>query len=165
MAALGVCARAFRQQHERRWEMEVQRSIEIDASPAEVWAFVADPAKILEWYTILRAFEYTTEQRCCVGAPFRFEEKVPIGTITLDCVVTQWQEPEVFAFSMTSGSMKSYAERWTLEPTPTGSRFTFREQGELPFGILSRLIQPLAERTSGATVEGMLATLKGLAEA
>jgi hypothetical protein len=67
---------------------------------------------------------------------------------------------------MTSGNfLKDYAERWTVEATPSGCRFTFTEEGELPFGIIGALIRPLAERNSRATVEKMLARLKSLAEA
>ena len=146
--------------------MRVQKSIEIEASPEEVWAFLTEPEKILEWYVPLRKFEYTSEQKSGVGAPFRFEQKAAAGTLELNCAVTEWVENEVFAFRMTSGNiMKDYAERWTVEATPSGSRFTFTEEGELPFGVIGRLIRPLAERSSGATVEKMLAKLKSLAEA
>jgi uncharacterized protein YndB with AHSA1/START domain len=146
--------------------MRVQRTIEIEGSPEEVWAFLSEPEKILEWYLPLQRFEYTSDQNSGVGAPFRFEEQVALGTMKLDCVVTEWVENEVFAFRMTSGNMmKDLSERWTVEATPSGSRFTFTLKGELSFGILSRLIRPMAERGSGATVEKMLSRLKSLAEA
>ena len=146
--------------------MSVQKRIEIEASPGELWPFLTEPEKILEWYAPLQRFEYTSEQKGGVGAPFRFEHKTPVGTLELDCVVTEWVENEVFAFRMTSGKvMKGYAERWTVETTPLGSRFTFREEVELPFGSIGRWIQPLAERSSGATVEEILARLKRQAEA
>ena len=84
----------------------------------------------------------------------------------LNCVVTEYVENEKFAFKMTSGNMmKSYEERWTVEVTPSGSHFTFMEQGELPYGIIGRIIGPLAQRSSAAIVEKMLAKLKSLAEA
>ena len=146
--------------------MRVQRSIEIAAPPEKIWPFLAEPEKILKWYVPLQKFEYTGEQRGSVGAPFYFEEKAAGRLMKLNCVVTEWVENERFAFSMTSGNMlKSYEERWTMEATPSGSRFTFMEQGELPYGIIGRLMGPLAQRGSAATVEQMLAKLKSLAEA
>jgi uncharacterized protein YndB with AHSA1/START domain len=150
---------------ERR-RMRVQRSIEIEASPEEVWALLIEPERILEWYLPLEKFEYKSEQTSGVGARFRFEQASPLGTMELDCAVTEWVENEAFAFRMTSGNFaKEYAERWTVEATPSGSRFTFLEEGELSLGIIGRLIGPLAERGSRATVEKMLAKLKSLAEA
>jgi len=146
--------------------MRVERSIEISASPEKVWPFLSKPEKILQWYAPLQRFEYTGQQKGGVGAPFRFVEKTAAGTVRLDCVVTEWVEDELFAFRMISGTMmKEYAERWTVEALQSGCRFTFREEGELGMGVLGRVLQPLAERGSGAVVEGMLTRLKSLAEA
>ena len=84
----------------------------------------------------------------------------------LNCIVTECIEHERFAFKMTSGSMmKSYEERWAVETTPSGSKFTFMEQGELPYGFIGRVIEPLAQRMSGSTIEKMLVKLKSLVEA
>jgi uncharacterized protein YndB with AHSA1/START domain len=146
--------------------MSVQRSIEIEATPEEVWPFLTDPERILEWYSPLQRLEYTTEQQGGVGATFYFEHASPMGTLKLNCVVTEWVENEVFAFEMTSGNLiKGYAERRTVEAIPLGSRFTFTEEVDLPFGAIGRLIQPLAERSSGTTVERILAKLKSIVEA
>ena len=57
--------------------MEVQRSIAIAAPPEKVWAFLADPERILEWYFPLRRFEYTGEARHSVGAPFLLRRSRP----------------------------------------------------------------------------------------
>jgi len=66
---------------------------------------------------------------------------------------------------MTSGDMmKSYGETWTVEPAPSGCRFTFRESGELA-SRLNRVLGPVAEVMSGTTVKKMLSKLKSLAEA
>jgi hypothetical protein len=144
--------------------MDIKRSIEIFATPEEVWPFLIDPSKVLEWYVPLTKFEYTSEQRRDVGAPFYFEEKVPGGPLQMDCVITEWVENEALAFKMVSGNMmRQYEERWTIEAMPSGSRFTFRAQGEYAFGFL-RLISPIAERTSVSTIEKILPRLKSLVE-
>jgi uncharacterized protein YndB with AHSA1/START domain len=146
--------------------MRVEKSIEIAAPPEKVWPFLAEPNKVLEWYIPLQKFEYTSEQRGGVGAPLYFEEKVAGQLMKLNCEVTEWVENEKLAFKMTSGKgMKSYEEIWTIKATPSGSKFTFTEQGELPYGTISKLIEPLAQCMSGATINKMLAKLKSLAEA
>jgi len=101
--------------------MQVQRSIEIMAPPDKIWPLLTEPQKILEWYYPLQKFEYTGDQSHKVGAPFYFEEKLPTGTMKLNCEVTEWVDNECFAFKMTSGNMmKSYGEKWTVESTPSG---------------------------------------------
>ncbi len=144
--------------------MEVQRSISIGAPPEGVWKFVSEPELILEWYLPLRRFEYTSDLRRAVGAPFMFEEQFPGRSFTLECVITEWKEPERVRFEMTSGPMMtSYEEAWTVEPTPSGSTFTFTERAVFANPIL-RSLSPLIARMSGATIVKMLAELKRLAE-
>jgi len=146
--------------------MKVQRSIEIAAPPEKIWPFLVEPEKILKWCITFKKFEYTSEQRSGVGTPFYIEEKAAGPLMKLNFAVTDWIENERLAFSMTSGTgVKGYEQSWTVEATPSGSRFTFMENVELPFGIIGKLIGPLVQRSSGATVEKMLAKLKSLAEA
>ncbi len=114
----------------------------------------------------MRKFEYTGEQRGGVGAPLYYEERASGQTIKLNCVVTEWVENERLAFRMNSGTvMKSYEERWTVEATPSGSRFTLMYKGELPYGILGKLIGALGQRSSDAHVKEILVRLKSLVEA
>ena len=146
--------------------MRVERSIEIAAPPEKIWPFLVEPEKILKWCITFKKFEYTSEQRSGVGTPFYIEEKAAGPLMKLNFTVTEWVENEKLAFSMTSGTgVKGYEQRWTVEATPSGSRFTFMEEVELPFGILGKLIGLVGQNTSKATVGKMLVILKSLAEA
>ena len=146
--------------------MKVERSIEIAVPPEKIWPFLVEPEKIMKWFTLLQKFEYTGEQRSGVGTPFYYEEKSGGRLMKFNYKVTEWVENERLAFSMTSGNMlKSYEERWTVEAIPSGSRFTFMEQGEFPYGIIGKVIGLFAQRSSGTTVGKMLTKLKSLAEA
>jgi hypothetical protein len=67
---------------------------------------------------------------------------------------------------MTSGTfVKGYEQTWMVEATPSGSKFTFIEQVELPYGVIGKLMEFFAGRGSEATVGKMLAKLKSLSEA
>ncbi|HJX69749.1 MAG TPA: SRPBCC family protein [Dehalococcoidia bacterium] len=146
--------------------MNVERSIEIAVPPDKIWPFMVEPEKILEWCITLKKFEHTSEQRSGVGTPFYFEEKAVGRLMKLNFAVTEWVENEKLAFNMTSGKgVKGYEQRWTLEATPSGSRFTFMEKVELPYGIIGKILGLLAQFLSRLTVKKMLAKLKNLAEA
>ena len=147
--------------------MKVQRSIDIAVPPQKIWPFLTEPEKILEWYTPLQKFEYTSEQRSGVGTPFYIEEKAgPMPLMKLNFKVTEWVENERLAFSIPSGTrVKAYKQRWAVAAIPSGSRFTFTEQVELPFGIIGKLIGTVIQRRSEAHVRQMLVILKNLAEA
>jgi len=146
--------------------MRVQRSIEIAAPPEKIWPFLIEPDNILEWCITLEKFEYTSEQRSGVGTPFYFEEKAAGQLMKLNFAVTEWVENERIAFSMTSGKgVKGYEQSWTVERTPSGSRFTFMEEVELPFGIMGKVLGLFVRRLSEAAVGKMLVRLKSLTEA
>jgi len=134
--------------------------------PEKIWAFLIEPDNILKWCITFKKFEYTSEQRSGVGIPFYVEEKAGGPLMKLNFAVTEWVENERLAFTMTSGTgIKGYEQRWTVETTPSGSRFTFMENVELPFGIIGKLIGLIVQRSSEATVGKMLPILKNLTEA
>ena len=146
--------------------MRVQRSIEIAAPPEKIWHFVVEPDKILKWFYLLQKFEYTSEQRSGVGTPFYYEEKSAGRLMKLNYRVTEWVENERLAFSMTSGPLKKNDQIWSIESTPSGSRFTLTEDIEMPWGIIGKIMEALfVSSIVGKHIDEMLANLKSLAEA
>jgi len=147
--------------------MKVWKSIAISAPPEKIWPFLVEPDKILKWCTTFRKFEYTGEQRSGVGTPFYLEEKAgPMPLMKLNFTVKDWAENNKIAFSLSSGAgTRGYDQSWTIEATPSGSKFTFFEEFKFPSPIAEVLLGPVARRMSSATVKGMLARLKNMAEA
>ena len=146
--------------------MKVQKSIEIAAPPEKIWPFLVEPDKTLKWCITFLKLEYTGEQRSGVGTTFYLEEKAGGPLMKLNFRITEWVENERVAFSMISGNfVKGYEQSWTVEATPSGSRFTFMEEVKLPYGIIGKIMGLFAQRGSEATVAKMLPKLKSLAEA
>jgi uncharacterized protein YndB with AHSA1/START domain len=146
--------------------VKVHKSIEITAPPEKIWPFLVEPDKILKWCITFRKFEYTSEQRSGVGATFYLEEKAGGPLMKLNFRITEWVKNKRVAFSMISGNfVKGYEQSWTVETTPSGSRFTFMEEVILPYGIIGKIMGLVGQRGSEATVGKMLPKLKSLAEA
>ena len=146
--------------------MRVERSIEIAAPPEKIWPFLVEPEKIMQWFTLLRKFEYTGEQKSGVGTTFYYEEKSGPQLMKLHYVVTEWVENEKLAFVMTSGPAKRDDQIWSIEATPAGSRFILAEDYEMPWGIIGKIMEKLlVGRIIGKHLEEILANLKSLAEA
>ena len=145
--------------------MRVQKSIEIAAPPEKIWPFLVEPENILKWCITFIKFEYTSEQHGGVGTLFYIEEKAGGPLMKLNFTVTEWVENERVAFNMTSGNfVRSYEQTWTVEAALHGSKFTFMEQVELPYGIIGKIMGTFAQRGSETTVGEMLAKLKSMAE-
>jgi uncharacterized protein YndB with AHSA1/START domain len=146
--------------------MEVLKSIEISAPPENIWPFLVDPDKILQWCITFKKFEYTGNHPSGEGTTFYLEEKAGGPLMKLNFRITEWIKNEKVAFSMISGNfVKGYDQSWTIEATPSGSTFTFKEEVTLPYGFLGKIMGFFGQRGSEATVSKMLPRLKSLAEA
>ena len=101
-----------------------------------------------------------------VGSTFFWEEEANNRIYNLYFETTEWVENRVFGYRMTSGDFfKSYDERWVIEETPTGSRFTFSDHVEFSYGPFGKVAGLFAARTARKTGRAILHNLKRLAEA
>jgi uncharacterized protein YndB with AHSA1/START domain len=145
--------------------MRIEKSVEIAAPPEKIWPFLVEPEKIMQWFTLLKKFEYTGEQRSGVGTTFYYEENTGLTLAKLNYRVTEWVENERFAFSMTSGPAKRDEQLWAIEATQSGSRFTCTEDYEMPWGILGKILLALLGWMIGKRVQEVLVNLKRVVEA
>ena len=146
--------------------MLVSMSVDINAPPEKVWPFLVEPEKAKQWFTALKKFEYTSEVDEGVGSTFFWEEEANGKIYNLNFETTEWVENRIFGYRMTSGDFfKSYDERWEIDPTETGSRFTFNDHIEFPYGPIGKVIGWFASRGAEETGAEVLANLKRLAEA
>ena len=144
--------------------MRVHMSIEIEAPPEKVWPYLVEPDKTMQWYTMLKKFEYTSEKRGA-DSTFYWEEVARGKTYATHFKTTEWVENRVFAYEMTSGNyFKSYSERWQIEETPTGSRFSFNDRIEFPYGPIGKMMGWFGERMAKKSSQEILENLKRLVE-
>ena len=146
--------------------MLVRMSVDIDAPPEAVWPYLVEPEKAKHWFTMLTVYEWTSDPPEGLGSTFYWEEQVGNSLYKLHFKTTEWIENEVFGYEMTSGDFfKSYTERWEIEKTPTGSRFSFNDHIEFPYGPIGKIIGFFAARGARETGAVILPKLKTLAEA
>jgi len=146
--------------------MHVRQSVEIATPPERIWPLLVEPDNVLKWYPTLRRFEYEDAGQRGPGARVYAEEKASGMLMKLHFVITDWVEDRMVSLHMVSGTgVKGYDQSWRVEPVSTGSRFTFEEHVELPYGVLGTLLGRVGQRSSEGHVREMLAKLKVLAEA
>lgn len=146
--------------------MRIQKAIEINAPPERIWPFFVEPEKVLQWYSTFRRFEYSGDQHSGVGTSLYVEEQAGGPLMKIHYEATEWKDNEQLALQMVSGfGVKSYKQVWSLAPTSSGSRFTFTEEIEFPYGIIGKLIGLIGQRMSESTVGKIQLKLKSLAEA
>ena len=144
--------------------MHEQMAVDIEAPPENVWPYLVEPDKTMQWYTSLKKFEYTSEERG-PDSTFYWEEDVRGKVYSNHFRTTEWLADRVFAFEMTSGNFfKTYTERWAIEPTPTGSRFSFDGNLEFPYGPFGKIMGLVGSRMAKKSNQEILQNLKRLAE-
>jgi carbon monoxide dehydrogenase subunit G len=145
--------------------MKVQKSIDIKATPDKIWPFFVEPEKVLQWCITFKKYEYNNKQYNGVGTPIYIEEQAGGPLMKMNFKITDCKDNEKLSLQMISGTgVKAYKQNWSLEPIPSGSRFTFQEEVTLPFGVIGKLLGSIMEGSSAANVGKMLAKLKSLSE-
>ena len=117
----------------------VETSVEIPATPQEVWDVALDPHRLAEWVTIhhklhsapdrkLRNGDTIVQTLTLRGAPFKVK-----------WTVEQLDEPHR-AVWRGRGPVRSVAlTEYSLEPSKNGTRFSYRNEFDPPGGPVGRI--------------------------
>jgi uncharacterized protein YndB with AHSA1/START domain len=143
-----------------------EKSIQIAATPEEIWTCLTHPTWIQKWWTALREYHYASELHSGLGMTFVVEEKIGIGPLLrIKFEVSRWRKPEQIKFKMVSGTgATSYEISWTLEPIEGGTLFNYVERLTLSNGFMDKVWGKLGRRSGMGHIEGYLRNLKTLAE-
>jgi len=140
-------------------------SVDIDASPADVWRVVEPIEQHVEWMTDAESIRFLGDQTRGTGT--RFECRTKVGPVRLSDImeITAW-EPEQ-TMGVRHEGLVTGTGRFTLAPLDGGrrTRFTWTEELTFPWYLGGRL----GERIGGPMVirriwNGNLAELKRLVE-
>jgi carbon monoxide dehydrogenase subunit G len=135
-------------------------TIEIAATPGDVWQRLADHVTWSEWFPSLDKVEVT-------GAPAGIggKRRVTVSRLPLDEEFTAWTEEEQFAFAIVKSPLlfvAALAEDIRLEATDSGCRITYRQGIEAKKGC--SWLAKAAFRSLDASTAEALNNLKSLVE-
>ena len=119
--------------------MGIEVSIDIPASPQEVWDYAADLARNVEWMADAKSITFTSATTEGVGTTFDCVTKLGPLQTTDRIEVTEWDAPHTLGISHRGAVQGS--GRFTLTPSEEGTRFTWTEDLTLPWYLGSRLGQ------------------------
>lgn len=140
--------------------VRVSETIDIDATPAEVWRHIADHVSWPEWFETLDRVDITGMPTGVGG-----RRRVTVRRMPVDEIFTAWDENEHFAFAVVGTKvpfLSTMAESVRIESTDTGCRVVYRLglQGRSGFG---RVIGLVGGQMSGQ-LQRALGNLKARAE-
>ncbi len=136
-----------------------ERTIDIDAAPADCWAVLADFERWPEWQPAVERVEVV--ERDAGGALVAFEADAKVRRLRYRARYLL-EAPERMTWELVDGDVKSGGGEFRLEPLGTGrTRAVYRLETDLGFFVPG----PLMRRGAELLMRGVTAGLKRRAEA
>ena len=141
----------------------INESVWLSARPEDVWPFIVEHEKKLQWLTEMHKQEWLDEGPAGVGTRFYVEKEIRGQVRRYDCVIERWEENRRFDFTAEAPGFSRLQAKWTLTPEGEGGRFTMREQINVQKAnwLVDRLFVP---PSASRAVRGFQAQLKRLVE-
>ena len=140
--------------------VRVEHSVVIERPPAEVFAYMTDPANVPEWQSA--ALEARSQGPVQQGAHMTEVRKFLGRRMESKFEVTAYEPDRRFALKVLTGPVPFTFEE-TLEPTDAGTRVNVVLEGE-PGGFF-KLAEPLVERAARRQLQADYEQLKDILEA
>jgi carbon monoxide dehydrogenase subunit G len=145
--------------------VKVERSIEIAATPREVYDLIMDPQRLEDWVTIHHSLDEAPDGQLRKGSHLKQCLKLAGRKLHVDWQVVE-NEPCERVVWEGRGPVHSHA-RAVYELAPDGddgTKFSYTNEYDLPGGPLGRMAGGAVKRVTAKELDGSLAQLKRLAE-
>ncbi|MFH1023782.1 MAG: SRPBCC family protein [Planctomycetota bacterium] len=142
--------------------MRIVNTVEINATPAEVFYWLEEPDRAKQWATSVTRSEFIEKTPNKVGTTFREYVEEDGRGIEMHGVVTEFETNRLFAVHLES-ELHSADVRFALAEEGTMTKLT--QNVELHFkSVLSDAVCDSIKKTVMAQAQGEFARLKGLCE-
>jgi len=143
----------------------IERHIEIDREPGEVFEAITDLDLLPDWATVVVETHDLPARPLRNGAAFRQTIRIAGRTLESEWRVAELERPRHVAYEATAPGGGRLAMKQTVVPTDGGSRVELELDYELPGGFLGEVVdRAYLERRNEREVEHSLHNLKDLLE-
>lgn len=144
---------------------KVTKSIEIEASPEKVFAFILDSKKLNETSKGSLEMEPTSKGPVGVGSTSHWVATAGGTQSEWDMEITEFVKNKKMVARTIGASKFKLTLLSTLEPTAKGTKFSYSMDYELPYSLLGKLVDKLKvgkdmEKNIGAMMENMKKALE-----
>ena len=122
---------------------KVTKSIEIEASPEKVFAFINDVKKMNELSKGFSEGEYTSKGPVEVGTTLHYIGKAGGSQAEFDMEITEFEKNKKISMRTIGTSKFKMQGSHILEPTAKGTKLTNTMDYELPYSILGKIVNKL----------------------
>ena len=127
--------------------MPLEFKIDVNASPDEVFAYVADVAKHADWANPKAGLQIETvsEGAAAVGSKFRSSQKFVGKKTGAEITITRYEPSRVFAFEAVQrkkDGTERYTSTFTFTPADGGTHVERRIDRDPPMGVMGVIAKP-----------------------
>ena len=139
-------------------------TIELPASPDEVWAVVTDFSRLGEWVTTHKDFPEPPPDGLDVGTSFKQDMGMAGATVTITWTAERVDEPRELVWKGAGPAGSTATTRYMLEGSDAGTTFTFDSEYDLPGGPIGRVAGAAARGQGESQARQSLERLRALCE-
>ena len=122
---------------------KLTKSIEIEASPEKVFAFLTDIEKLNEIAKGDVEFKQTSKGPWKVGTTMHWISRQGGQKVDADMEVTEFEKNKKATVSTVGASKLKLKQTCAVEPTAKGTKLTYIADYTLPYSILGKIIDKL----------------------
>jgi uncharacterized protein YndB with AHSA1/START domain len=137
----------------------IVHSVEIDRSPDDVWAYLAQLDRHSEWQGQVEVSELVTEKPARLGTQARHVRNVPGGKRTITFEITEFEPPRRMSFKGIDGPIRVIGHV-DIEPLDEGARSRVKLDMDFEGHGFGKLLLPFVRRDARKHVPLDQATLK-----
>ncbi len=144
----------------------VREAIVLNANPDEVWPYVAESEKMIQWRKDIIRFEVLDQGQPHVGQRFYIKKEIGGKERRFDCRITVLEVGRKFGFEAEAADFARVRAAYEIVSESDGCRFIMDETVEmLHGGFLMRIMDRLMiQRGLSRTLKGFLANLREIIE-
>ena len=142
----------------------VEESIVISKPRAEVFAFAADSANLLDWSSNIIEYEASPPGPVQSDTTAKGVTRVAGRNVEWTSKVTELEEGAVFTYASVESPM-AFTYSYRFEDAEGGTKVTFHQDVPTIGGFFGKLADPIVTRMYSRSVSTNLANLKELLEA
>ncbi len=124
-------------------------SVEINRSPADVFAYVTDPSRFTEWQDAVVSARLEGAGPQQLGSRVELTRKMGMRTQTMTSELTAHNPPQNYSFRVVDGPVRAIG-RGSFEPLDEGARTRFTFELDFEGHGIGKLLIPLIVRRQAA---------------
>ena len=123
----------------------IVNSVEIDRSPADVFAYVTDPSRFTEWQDAVVSAHAEGSDPLQQGSRLRMTRRMGKREQTMTGELTEYDAPRSYAFRVIDGPVRAFG-KGNFEPLGDGDRTRFTFELDFEGHGIGKLLVPLVVR-------------------